>query len=178
MTSDHASVTPEQLRRRNLELEAALEEARHARVMAEMAEERAREREGRLQDIVELATDGFWEFDEEFCFRYDSGPMSGLDVFSVFGSVLLYIISIGSFFALRKKEPNLNRPFKAPAGILLATICTAVLLFCLYSLIVYNIPALKWVALIYVLAIVYYFIWGRKNIRPYKEEFGTLDELS
>ena len=87
MTSDHASVTPEQLRRRNLELEAALEEARHARVMAEMAEERAREREGRLQDIVELATDGFWEFDEEFCFRYDSGPMSGLDVFSVFGSV-------------------------------------------------------------------------------------------
>jgi ethanolamine permease len=97
---------------------------------------------------------------------------------SVFGSVLLYLISIGSFFVLRKKEPNLKRPFKAPAGMLLATVCTAVLLFCLYSLVVYNIPALKWVALIYALAIVYYFIWGRRNIRPYKEEFGTLDELS
>ncbi|MEI6425465.1 MAG: ethanolamine permease, partial [Lentisphaerota bacterium] len=107
-----------------------------------------------------------------------SGLTSIVITISVFGSVLLYLISIGSFFALRRKEPDLNRPFKAPAGMLLAAICAAVLLFCLYSLVVYNIPALKWVALIYALAIVYYFIRGRKNIRPYKEEFGTLDELN
>ncbi len=86
MTLYDATVTPEWLRKRNQELEAALEEARHARVLAEMAEERAREREGRLQDIVELATDGFWEFDEDFCFRYDSRPMSSPDVFAVFGA--------------------------------------------------------------------------------------------
>ena len=27
------------------------------------------------------------------------------------------------------------------------------------------------------IAIAYYFIWGNKNIRPFEEEFGVLDEL-
>ncbi|MEI6987437.1 MAG: histidine kinase dimerization/phospho-acceptor domain-containing protein, partial [Rhodospirillaceae bacterium] len=81
------AATQDHLRQRNLELESALNEARSARIKAEMAEERAHEREGRLQDIVELSTDGFWEFDEDLCFRYDSRPMPGLDVFAVFGPV-------------------------------------------------------------------------------------------
>ena len=100
-----------------------------------------------------------------------SGLTSIVITISVFGSVLLYLISIGSFIVLRRKEPHLKRPFKAPAGLLLAVICTVVLLFYLYSLVAYNLPALKWVALIYALAIAYYFVRGRKNIRPYHEEF-------
>ncbi|MBP2661369.1 MAG: ethanolamine transporter, partial [Firmicutes bacterium] len=34
-----------------------------------------------------------------------------------------------------------------------------------------------WVLAVYGLAIVYYYIWGNKNIRPFEEEFGVLDEL-
>ena len=78
-------VAQDQLRARHRELEEALSEAHDARAMAELAEEKAREREGRLQDIVELSTDGFWEFDEDMCFRYESQPMPGLDVASIFG---------------------------------------------------------------------------------------------
>ena len=76
--------TQDQLRQRQQELEAALDEAREATAGAELSEEKAREREGRLQDILELSTDGFWEFDEEMCFRYESQPMPGLDVAAIF----------------------------------------------------------------------------------------------
>jgi len=50
-------------------------------------------------------------------------------------------------------------------------------LFCLVSLLYTSIEALKWVALVYGVAIAYYFIWGNKNIRPFEEEFGVLDDL-
>ena len=50
--------------------------------------------------------------------------------------------------------------------------------FCLYCVIFYNTPALKWVVLTYAVALAYYFIWGNKKIRPFNEEFGVLDELN
>ena len=39
---------------------------------------------------------------------------SKLVILSTFGAVILYIISMVSLFALRIKEPNLSRPFRAP----------------------------------------------------------------
>ena len=51
-------------------------------------------------------------------------------------------------------------------------------LFCLYCVIFYNTAALKWGVLTYAVALVYYFLWGNKKIRPFDEEFGVLDELN
>lgn len=96
---------------------------------------------------------------------------------SVFGAVALYLLSLIAFFVLRVKEPNLKRPFKVTAGWLVGGISFVTGLFCIYSVIVYNTTAIKWVALIYGIAIVWYLIGGR-NIRPYEEEFGVLDELN
>jgi ethanolamine permease len=33
---------------------------------------------------------------------------------SVFGAILMYIISMAGLFKLRRSEPNMNRPFRAP----------------------------------------------------------------
>jgi ethanolamine permease len=33
---------------------------------------------------------------------------------SVFGAILMYIISMASLFKLRRSEPKLNRPYRAP----------------------------------------------------------------
>lgn len=96
---------------------------------------------------------------------------------SVFGAVALYIISIVSFFILRKKEPDLKRPFKVAQGNLVGGISLVTGLFCLYSVVVYNVTAIKWVAVIYGIALIWYFVAGRKNLRPFEEEFGVLDEL-
>jgi ethanolamine permease len=43
-----------------------------------------------------------------------TGKTAEIITISVFGALTLYIISMTSLFRLRKKEPQLNRPFKVP----------------------------------------------------------------
>jgi ethanolamine permease len=105
-----------------------------------------------------------------------TGLTSTVITISVFGSIVLYLLSLVSLFILRVKEPNLKRPFKVWYPVIPA-ISFIMALFCLYSVFISSIPALKWVAVVYIVAIAYYFIWGNKNVRPFEEEFGVLDEL-
>ncbi|MCB8817920.1 ethanolamine permease [Desulfosporosinus shakirovi] len=95
---------------------------------------------------------------------------------AVIGSVALYMLSLVSLFILRSKEPNLKRPFRVSYPIV-PVISFITGIFLTVSVVVSSVPALKWAALVYVIAIAYYFIWGNKNIRPFEEEFGVLDEL-
>ena len=95
---------------------------------------------------------------------------------AVIGSVALYMLSLISLFILHAKEPNLKRPFKVWYPVVPA-ISFLIGIFLTISVIISSVPALKWAALVYVIAIAYYFIWGNKNIRPFEEEFGVLDEL-
>lgn len=106
-----------------------------------------------------------------------TGLTSVVITVSVFGAVAMYIISLVSFFVLRQKEPDLKRPFKVASGNLIGGISMVTGLFCLYSVVVYNVTAIKWVAVIYGLALIWYFVAGKKNLRPFEEEFGVLDEL-
>lgn len=105
-----------------------------------------------------------------------TGQTAMVITIAVLGSVVLYILSLISLFILRVKEPNLKRPFKVWYPVIPA-ISFLMALFCLYSVVISSVPALKWAALVYAIAIAYYFIWGNKNIRPFEEEFGVLDEL-
>lgn len=95
---------------------------------------------------------------------------------SVFGSVIMYLISLSSLFALRIKEPGLKRPFKVAYPVI-PVISLIMAVFCLGSLFYTSSDALFSVLVVYALAVVYYFIWGNKNIRPFEEEFGVLKEL-
>lgn len=95
---------------------------------------------------------------------------------AVIGSVALYMLSLISLFILRSKEPNLKRPFKVSYPVV-PVISFITGIFLTVSVIISSVPALKWTALVYAIAVAYYFIWGNKNIRPFEEEFGVLDEL-
>jgi len=95
---------------------------------------------------------------------------------AVIGSVVLYMLSLISLFILRVKEPNLKRPFRVWYPVI-PVISFLTGIFLTISVIISSVPALKWAAIIYAIAIAYYFIWGNKNIRPFEEEFGVLDEL-
>lgn len=95
---------------------------------------------------------------------------------SVYGSVIMYLLSLVSLFVLRTKEPNLKRPFKVSYPVIPA-ISFIMALFCLVSMVYTSFDVLKWVVLVYAVAIAFYFVWGNKNIRPFEEEFGVLDEL-
>ena len=95
---------------------------------------------------------------------------------AAFGSVVMYIISLISLFVLRKKEPELKRPFKVSYPIVPA-ISMVMAIFCLVSLFIASSDVVPYVLGVYVVAIAYYFIWGNKHIRPFEEEFGVLDDL-
>lgn len=109
---------------------------------------------------------------------YAAGLTATMITISVFGSIAMYIVSLLALFILRSKEPNLKRPFKVSYP-LVPLVSIVLAFFCLYCVIGYGgASALKWVAIIYAVALVYYFIWGNKKVRPFDEEFGVLDELN
>lgn len=109
---------------------------------------------------------------------YAAGLTATMITISVFGSIAMYIVSLLALFILRSKEPGLKRPFKVSYP-LVPAISLVLAFFCLYCVIAYGgASALKWVAIIYAVALVYYFIWGNKKVRPFDEEFGVLDELN
>lgn len=99
-----------------------------------------------------------------------TGQTAIMVTISVFAAIIMYTVVIITTFVLRKKEPNMDRPFKAgyPVVPVIALITVLILLSCV---LVYNISVLKWVLLVYAVAIIYYLVYGRKHIRPIEEEF-------
>ena len=65
---------------------------------------------------------------------------ANLITMSVFGAIVMYIMSMLSLFALRVKEPKLERPFPAIAYPLFPAISLVLALLCLITMIYYNGP--------------------------------------
>jgi ethanolamine permease len=63
---------------------------------------------------------------------------ANLITMSVFGAIVMYIVSMMSLFALRKNEPNLARPFKAMAYPLFPMIALVLATISLVTMIYYN----------------------------------------
>jgi ethanolamine permease len=57
---------------------------------------------------------------------------------SVFGAIVMYIVSMLSLFALRRKEPNLVRPFPAIGYPVFPAIALVLACGCLVAMVVYN----------------------------------------
>jgi ethanolamine permease len=92
---------------------------------------------------------------------------SKLVVLSTIGAVVVYIISMLSLFKLRKGEPNLERPFKAPlypffpaVALLLATITLAAMIYA------YGMLCLLFLAGLVFIFILYYIVAKFKGYSP------------
>ncbi len=57
---------------------------------------------------------------------------------SVFGAIVLYIISMASLFKLRRSEPQLERPFSAPVFPLFPAFALGAAVVCLLTMIYFN----------------------------------------
>ena len=85
-----------------------------------------------------------------------TGATSTIIVISSFGAVALYMISMVSLFILRKKQPNLNRPYKVFYPLVPGVaLFTAVILF--VAMAISNVSTIAWVLGSYALATIYYF---------------------
>lgn len=109
-----------------------------------------------------------------------TGQTATIIVISTFGAVALYIISMISLFILRKKEPNLERPYKVFYPLVPAiALITAIIL--LIAMAVSNVATITWVIAAFAIAICYYFIYTKliSNALVKKEfQSDNLEETS
>jgi ethanolamine permease len=100
---------------------------------------------------------------------------------AVFGAVISYAMQGLSFVILRKKFPNIDRPYRSPLGNFGALACTAIAVICLISM--FLNPAWRpglWGALAwYVLGVLYFAFVGRhKLVLSPEEEFAMTHKSS
>ncbi len=90
-----------------------------------------------------------------------TGKTGDIITLSVFGAVTLYIIAMISLFVLRKKEPELKRPFLVPLYPVSPLLALVIAVFCLVAIIYYNVL----LAIIYFGILIFSFqlfkIWGK-----------------
>ncbi len=67
-----------------------------------------------------------------------TGTTSQIIILSVMGAVLMYIMSMISLFILRKKEPQLDRPFKAPVYPIFPGIALMMAIVSLVTIVYFN----------------------------------------
>jgi ethanolamine permease len=67
-----------------------------------------------------------------------SGTNSDIIILSVLGAVVMYGMSMLSLIILRKKEPNLERPFKAPFYPFFPMIAFVLSMVCMVAIVYYN----------------------------------------
>lgn len=67
-----------------------------------------------------------------------TGTTDKLILVCVIGALIMYIISMMSLFVLRKKEPGLERPFRAPFYPWFPAIALVLSIVCLVSIVYYN----------------------------------------
>jgi ethanolamine permease len=67
-----------------------------------------------------------------------TGKTAEIITISVFGALTLYIISMIALLQLRKKEPNLERPFKVPMYPAFPVIALVIAVISLVAMMIYS----------------------------------------
>jgi ethanolamine permease len=102
----------------------------------------------------------------------DSQVGASLLYMAVFGAVISYFMQCISFILLRRRMPNIERPFRSPLGVPGALIAAAIALVSLGAILKnsdYR-PGVYGVAIFYIIAIAYFAIAGRHRLVLSPEE--------
>ena len=103
-----------------------------------------------------------------------TGSIKIVAMMCAYNQIQAYIIGFISFLMLRKKEPDLKRPWKCPGGTFgawFSIVCFALLMILAYD------PVAIWYNIVWdVLAILYYLIYVRK--RPIPQEALDVEALA
>ncbi len=94
---------------------------------------------------------------------------------AVFGAVISYSMQMFSFIMLRRKMPNIERPYRSPVGVFGAGLAAVIALISLVALFLNDayLPGVYGVAIWFVLGILYFGLSGRnKLVLSPEEEFA------
>ena len=93
-----------------------------------------------------------------------SGRTGEIITLACFGAVSLYIVSMISLIILRKKEPDLERPYRAVAYPLFPLTALVLSVVTLIAFVIYNPEIAALFAGILVLGFVYYTLVGKNRV--------------
>lgn len=93
---------------------------------------------------------------------------------SVFGAIVMYIVSMASLFKLRRTQPNMARPFRAPLYPIFPAFAILAALVCLGTMVYFN----GLVALVFVgfLAVGYAYFLATRSQRASAPGDALLEE--
>lgn len=135
---------------------------------------------------VALITGSIIGFTVLFITHYLSGDKSEVFVggallnIAVFSAMLSYILQCGSFILLRKKRPNLERPYKSPLGNIGAYITICIALVTIYFQVQdESYRTAVFIAMIYlIVGLLYFALKGRHHLILSPEEEFALESES
>ncbi len=95
---------------------------------------------------------------------------------AVFGATASYILMMVSHIVLRRREPDLPRPYRTPGGTLTSGIALLLSIIAFLSTFVVNLQAALWSAVAYLVMIAYFALFSRRHIVAVapEEEFAAL----
>jgi ethanolamine permease len=89
---------------------------------------------------------------------------------STLAAVIWYMLAMVCLFVLRRKEPGLFRPYLTPVFPWMPIFVALLSAFCGYLYVWANVQVIVPAAILYAVAGVWYFVWGRKNVLPHAPE--------
>jgi ethanolamine permease len=95
-----------------------------------------------------------------------SGRTAEIITLSCFGAVSLYVLAMAALFALRRREPQLPRPFQAPGYPWSPALALALSLASLAALVVYNLRIAGVFAGLLVIGVIFYLARVRGRVDP------------
>lgn len=95
-----------------------------------------------------------------------TGKTGEIITIACFGALSLYIVSMFSFFALRRKEPDLERPFKVPMYPLFPMVALVIAIVAFVSMAWHNLIIAGVFLLIVGLSYIYFLVFLNHKMKP------------
>lgn len=95
---------------------------------------------------------------------------------AVFGATISYAMMMLSHIILRVKEPEMERPYRTPGGVLTTAIALILALIAFVSTFLVNLEAAIWSAVFYAVMVVYFVFYSRHHLvhSAPEEEFAAI----
>ncbi|MFI6939870.1 ethanolamine permease [Streptomyces sp. NPDC050418] len=113
-----------------------------------------------------------------FALAAGSGDGARMLNIAVFGATISYALMSLSHIVLRRREPDLERPYRTPGGVWTSGVALALSLSALVATFLVDVTAAFIALIVYVVAIAYFGIYSRHHLvaKAPEEEFAALAE--
>jgi ethanolamine permease len=99
---------------------------------------------------------------------------------SVFAALVTYIVMMLAYLVLKRREPDLERPYKAPGGVVMPAIAMIIAIVSLFAGVVYTTVTrwtIIWTIVAFLLGMVYFWLYSRHRLvaQAPEEEFAVIE---